>query len=83
MSKKLATRVAHLRLWLRFYESLGTISGNMTRCLESLSGNAAPEMIAVAEVEFLKPECARKEIAEKSCESWTLKKTESNKALAS
>ena len=36
----------------------------MTQYLEALSGNVTPEMIAVAESEFLEPEFVRKEIAE-------------------
>jgi phosphomethylpyrimidine synthase len=36
----------------------------MTQYLEALSGNVTPEMIAVAESEFLEPELVRREIAE-------------------
>ena len=36
----------------------------MTQYTEALSGNVTPEMIAVAEAEFLEPEFVRKEIAE-------------------
>jgi len=36
----------------------------MTQYLEALSGNITPEMIAVANSEFLEPEAIRKEIAE-------------------
>jgi len=36
----------------------------MTQYLEALSGNVTPEMIAVADAEFLQPEYVRKEIAE-------------------
>jgi phosphomethylpyrimidine synthase len=36
----------------------------MTQYLEALSGNVTPEMIAVANAEFLEPEFVRKEIAE-------------------
>ena len=36
----------------------------MTQYLEAKSGNVTPEMIAVAQAEFLEPEYVRKEIAE-------------------
>jgi len=36
----------------------------MTQYLEASSGNVTPEMIAVAQAEFLEPEFIRREIAE-------------------